>query len=119
MYPASFIFGVPSTAYVVLTCINLFIGINSSVATFIMEVLDDDVGGATHTHIKARQTNIKDKSRLLALVAVAVGAGRGGVHCGIPWGACSVKGAEHVHIQAPGTRELRSSHVGQRLSLKR
>ncbi|MEQ2277242.1 ATP-binding cassette sub- A member 1, partial [Xenotaenia resolanae] len=31
MYPASFIFSVPSTAYVVLTCINLFIGINGSV----------------------------------------------------------------------------------------
>lgn len=43
MYPASFIFSVPSTAYVVLTCINLFIGINGSVATFIMELFDDDV----------------------------------------------------------------------------
>lgn len=45
MYPASFIFSVPSTAYVVLTCINLFIGINGSVATFVMELFDDDVGG--------------------------------------------------------------------------
>ncbi|KAK5601059.1 ATP-binding cassette sub- A member 1 [Crenichthys baileyi] len=42
MYPASFFFSVPSTAYVVLTCINLFIGINGSVATFIMELFDDD-----------------------------------------------------------------------------
>ncbi|KAK7909890.1 hypothetical protein WMY93_014574 [Mugilogobius chulae] len=42
MYPASFIFSVPSTAYVVLTCVNLFIGINGSVATFIMELLDDE-----------------------------------------------------------------------------
>uniref|UniRef100_H2YX22 ABC transporter domain-containing protein n=1 Tax=Ciona savignyi TaxID=51511 RepID=H2YX22_CIOSA len=43
MYPASFYFEVPSTAYVVLTCINLFIGINTSIATFILEVilLDD------------------------------------------------------------------------------
>uniref|UniRef100_W5N6N8 P-type phospholipid transporter n=1 Tax=Lepisosteus oculatus TaxID=7918 RepID=W5N6N8_LEPOC len=41
MYPASFIFGVPSTAYVVLTCVNLFIGINGSVATFVMELLND------------------------------------------------------------------------------
>uniref|UniRef100_A0A674F6M5 ATP-binding cassette sub-family A member 1-like n=1 Tax=Salmo trutta TaxID=8032 RepID=A0A674F6M5_SALTR len=45
MYPASFIFSVPSTAYVVLTCINLFIGINGSLATFVMELFDDDVGG--------------------------------------------------------------------------
>lgn len=43
MYPASFVFSVPSTAYVVLTCVNLFIGINGSVATFIMELIDDDV----------------------------------------------------------------------------
>uniref|UniRef100_A0A674F7I0 P-type phospholipid transporter n=1 Tax=Salmo trutta TaxID=8032 RepID=A0A674F7I0_SALTR len=42
MYPASFIFSVPSTAYVVLTCINLFIGINGSLATFVMELFDDD-----------------------------------------------------------------------------
>lgn len=64
MYPASFVFGVPSTAYVVLTCVNLFIGINGSVATFIMELLEDDVGGSIHTHTKARKTNIKDKSCL-------------------------------------------------------
>ncbi|XP_075891700.1 phospholipid-transporting ATPase ABCA1 [Nelusetta ayraudi] len=42
MYPASFIFSVPSTAYVVLTCINLFIGINGSVATFVMDLFDDN-----------------------------------------------------------------------------
>nr|CAB3219608.1 ATP-binding cassette sub-family A member 1-like [Phallusia mammillata] len=41
MYPASFYFTVPSTAYVVLTCVNLFIGINASIATFILEYLDD------------------------------------------------------------------------------
>uniref|UniRef100_A0A8C0G7B1 P-type phospholipid transporter n=1 Tax=Chelonoidis abingdonii TaxID=106734 RepID=A0A8C0G7B1_CHEAB len=41
MYPASFLFSVPSTAYVVLTCVNLFIGINSSVATFVLELFTD------------------------------------------------------------------------------
>ncbi|XP_012878140.1 PREDICTED: ATP-binding cassette sub-family A member 7 [Dipodomys ordii] len=41
MYPASFFFSVPSTAYVVLTCINLFIGINSSMATFVLELFSD------------------------------------------------------------------------------
>ncbi|XP_053533603.1 phospholipid-transporting ATPase ABCA1 isoform X1 [Ictalurus punctatus] len=41
MYPASFVFSVPSTAYVVLTCINLFIGINGSIATFVMEMFND------------------------------------------------------------------------------
>ncbi|KAM9335582.1 phospholipid-transporting ATPase ABCA1 [Symphorus nematophorus] len=42
MYPASFIFSVPSTAYVVLTCINSFIGINGSIATFVMDLFEDD-----------------------------------------------------------------------------
>uniref|UniRef100_UPI00398ECFE0 phospholipid-transporting ATPase ABCA1-like isoform X2 n=1 Tax=Pristiophorus japonicus TaxID=55135 RepID=UPI00398ECFE0 len=41
MYPASFLFSIPSTAYVVLTCINLFIGINGSVATFVLELFTD------------------------------------------------------------------------------
>lgn len=44
MYPASFFFSVPSTAYVVLTCINLFIGINGSMATFVLELFSDQVG---------------------------------------------------------------------------
>ncbi|XP_069042006.1 phospholipid-transporting ATPase ABCA1 isoform X2 [Lepisosteus oculatus] len=41
MYPASFLFSVPSTAYVVLTSLNLFIGINGSVATFVLELFTD------------------------------------------------------------------------------
>lgn len=43
MYPASFFFSVPSTAYVVLTCINLFVGINGSMATFVLELFSDQV----------------------------------------------------------------------------
>ncbi|XP_054645244.1 phospholipid-transporting ATPase ABCA1-like isoform X2 [Dunckerocampus dactyliophorus] len=42
MYPASFVFSVPSTAYVFLTCINLFIGINGSIATFVLELFEDE-----------------------------------------------------------------------------
>ncbi|XP_034470227.1 retinal-specific phospholipid-transporting ATPase ABCA4-like isoform X1 [Hippoglossus hippoglossus] len=38
MYPLSYIFNIPSTAYVSLSCINLFIGINSSAITFILEL---------------------------------------------------------------------------------
>ncbi|XP_075380013.1 phospholipid-transporting ATPase ABCA7 [Mycteria americana] len=41
MYPASFLFSIPSTAYVALTCINLFVGINGSVATFVLELFVD------------------------------------------------------------------------------
>ncbi|XP_013360552.1 PREDICTED: ATP-binding cassette sub-family A member 7 isoform X2 [Chinchilla lanigera] len=54
MYPASFFFSVPSTAYVVLTCINLFIGINGSMATFVLELLSDQ--------------NLQDVSRILKRV---------------------------------------------------
>ncbi|XP_030326469.1 phospholipid-transporting ATPase ABCA1 isoform X3 [Strigops habroptila] len=42
MYPASFVFKIPSTAYVVLTSVNLFIGINSSVATFVLELFTNN-----------------------------------------------------------------------------
>ncbi|KAM6921905.1 phospholipid-transporting ATPase ABCA1 [Xenentodon cancila] len=42
MYPASFVFTVPSTAYVALTSINLFIGINGSIATFVLELFVDE-----------------------------------------------------------------------------
>ncbi|XP_056594353.1 retinal-specific phospholipid-transporting ATPase ABCA4a [Triplophysa dalaica] len=40
MYPMSYLFNVPSTAYVSLSCINLFIGINSSAITFILDLFD-------------------------------------------------------------------------------
>uniref|UniRef100_A0A672SD68 Retinal-specific ATP-binding cassette transporter-like n=1 Tax=Sinocyclocheilus grahami TaxID=75366 RepID=A0A672SD68_SINGR len=40
MYPMSYVFNVPSTAYVSLSCINLFIGINSSAITFILDLFD-------------------------------------------------------------------------------
>uniref|UniRef100_A0A8B9GRH0 P-type phospholipid transporter n=1 Tax=Astyanax mexicanus TaxID=7994 RepID=A0A8B9GRH0_ASTMX len=43
MYPASFVFSVPSTAYVTLTSINLFIGINGSIATFVLELFTNEV----------------------------------------------------------------------------
>nr|XP_054369188.1 retinal-specific phospholipid-transporting ATPase ABCA4 [Mirounga angustirostris] len=42
MYPASFLFDVPSTAYVALACANLFIGINSSAITFILELFENN-----------------------------------------------------------------------------
>uniref|UniRef100_A0A3Q2ZB20 ATP-binding cassette, sub-family A (ABC1), member 4a n=1 Tax=Kryptolebias marmoratus TaxID=37003 RepID=A0A3Q2ZB20_KRYMA len=40
MYPMSYVFSVPSTAYVSLSCINLFIGINSSAVTFILDLFE-------------------------------------------------------------------------------
>ncbi|XP_044195655.1 retinal-specific phospholipid-transporting ATPase ABCA4a [Thunnus albacares] len=40
MYPMSYLFSIPSTAYVSLSCINLFIGINSSAITFILDLFE-------------------------------------------------------------------------------
>ncbi|NWJ07429.1 ABCA4 protein, partial [Crypturellus undulatus] len=42
MYPAAAFFSVPSTAYVALSCINLFVGINSSAITFILELFENN-----------------------------------------------------------------------------
>ncbi|XP_027045418.1 ATP-binding cassette sub-family A member 1-like isoform X2 [Pocillopora damicornis] len=42
MYPASFLFKESSTAYIVLICVNIFIGINTTLATFILEFFVDD-----------------------------------------------------------------------------
>uniref|UniRef100_A0A3B3ZLR6 ABC transporter domain-containing protein n=1 Tax=Periophthalmus magnuspinnatus TaxID=409849 RepID=A0A3B3ZLR6_9GOBI len=45
MYPLSYLFRVPSTAYVSLSCINLFIGINSSSITFILDLFESSSVG--------------------------------------------------------------------------
>ncbi|KAI1888287.1 hypothetical protein AGOR_G00183470 [Albula goreensis] len=46
MYPASFFFKIPSTAYVALTSINILIGINGSISTFVMELFgNNEIGG--------------------------------------------------------------------------
>uniref|UniRef100_A0AAR2JBD8 P-type phospholipid transporter n=1 Tax=Pygocentrus nattereri TaxID=42514 RepID=A0AAR2JBD8_PYGNA len=46
MYPASFLFKIPSTAYVVLTSVNILIGINGSVSTFVLELFgNNEIGG--------------------------------------------------------------------------
>ncbi|XP_039195689.1 retinal-specific phospholipid-transporting ATPase ABCA4 isoform X2 [Crotalus tigris] len=42
MYPASCYFNVPSTAYVFLSCVNLFIGINTSAITFILDLFENN-----------------------------------------------------------------------------
>ncbi|KAM8886615.1 ATP-binding cassette sub-family A member 2 [Spinachia spinachia] len=42
MYPASFWFEEPSTAYVFLIVINLFIGITATVATFLLQLFEHD-----------------------------------------------------------------------------
>lgn len=42
MYLASFLFKVPSTGYVVLICVNLFVGLTATMATFILGLFQDD-----------------------------------------------------------------------------
>ena len=45
MYPASFWFEVPSSAYVFLIVINLFIGITATVTTFLLQLFEHDKVG--------------------------------------------------------------------------
>lgn len=42
MYPASFYFDVPSTAYVCMIVLNLFVGITTVVTTFMMSLFRND-----------------------------------------------------------------------------
>ena len=51
MYPASFFFKIPSTAYVVLTSVNILIGINGSVSTFVLELFGSNVITYRHSLI--------------------------------------------------------------------
>ncbi|XP_014662041.1 PREDICTED: LOW QUALITY PROTEIN: ATP-binding cassette sub-family A member 1-like [Priapulus caudatus] len=41
MYPLSFVFNTPSTAFVALSCVNLFLGVVSTCATFILQSLQE------------------------------------------------------------------------------
>lgn len=52
MYPASFWFEVPSSAYVFLIVINLFIGITATVATFLLQLFEHD---KVEVGVKGRQ----------------------------------------------------------------
>lgn len=52
MYPASFYFQVPSTAYVVLTCVNIFIGVNTCIATTILELLNEPNLDLVNSYLK-------------------------------------------------------------------
>ncbi|XP_068781238.1 phospholipid-transporting ATPase ABCA1-like isoform X1 [Struthio camelus] len=66
MYPASFVFRIPSTAYIVLTSVNLFIGINGSVATFVLELFTNN-----------KLNNINDILKSLFLIFPHFCLGRG------------------------------------------
>lgn len=44
MYICQLFFTVPSTAYVILICVNLFIGITATLTTFILELFPEDEG---------------------------------------------------------------------------
>lgn len=51
MYPASFFFKIPSTAYVVLTSVNILIGINGSVSTFVLELFGSNVNHVSESFL--------------------------------------------------------------------
>ncbi|XP_033117050.1 phospholipid-transporting ATPase ABCA1-like isoform X2 [Anneissia japonica] len=67
MYPATFVFSVPSTAYVALASANIVIGIVTMSATFILEFLSED------EHL----TNVNNMLKILFLVFPQYCLGRG------------------------------------------
>jgi hypothetical protein len=42
MYPSSFLFSVPSTAFVGLACANLFIGVVTVISSYVLQLFDDE-----------------------------------------------------------------------------
>lgn len=61
MYPVSYVFSVPSTAYVSLSCVNLFIGLNSSAITFILDLFERNTVRAP------REASVRILMRILVL----------------------------------------------------
>ena len=84
MYPASFFFEVSSTAYIALICINLFIGMNTTIATFVLEFFQDDaVSCSPLCHGMSKLINFPELCKIGELLAVARASffkGTGGFH---------------------------------------
>ena len=70
MYPASFFFEISSTAYIALICINLFVGMNTTIATFVLEFFDDDAVSIPRSFIQQNQ----------GWIQCDIGEGEGGAH---------------------------------------
>ena len=43
MYPTTYFFSIPSSAFVALACLNVFIGIVTTLSTYILELFTDQV----------------------------------------------------------------------------
>lgn len=74
MYPASFLFKIPSTAYVVLTSVNILIGINGSVSTFVLELFGGDVSVLffSFDQVKGLLINLKTHLQFCAVLKIAL-----------------------------------------------
>ena len=66
MYPASFVFTEPSTAYIFLIVINLFIGITCIITSFLLELFQQN---SKVVHFKLRYvTTVHTHNRFTALL---------------------------------------------------
>lgn len=52
MYPISFLFNIPSTAYITMIVVNLFVGLTATLATFVLDLFDDPELSATNAILK-------------------------------------------------------------------
>lgn len=51
MYPASLVFSVPSSAFVGLACGNLFLGVVTTISSFVLQLFDDEVSFGLFTFV--------------------------------------------------------------------
>lgn len=116
MYPASFWFEVPSSAYVFLIVINLFIGITATVATFLLQLFEHDkvgqrAAGGTAGHSGQRGGGVVGPGGQQGTAGWqgSGAAGHGGVAGQRDGGAAWHGGSEHGGRQGSGVGAQRAA----------
>ena len=80
MYPSSFLFSIPSSAFVTLSCTNLFVGIITTVTTFVLENFEDE---EEYAKASCEERKRNDKAKILItydfpqLLQSVMGPGKG------------------------------------------
>ncbi len=62
MYPSSLIFSIPSSAFVGLACANLFLGVVTTIASFVLQLFDDQVDSIRYFMIDFSDTEYLHRS---------------------------------------------------------
>ena len=68
MYPSSLIFSVPSSAFVGLACGNLFIGVITTISSFVLQLFDDAVLSYLICYLRSKEFNVFFSLQQLKLI---------------------------------------------------